>query len=106
MDRENKSGAVWLGPGEFTSPDDHEARTQARKQFLEAIREEAPDVLGTLSGEPWMLFRGMWNLALETMPEEQHPLLSLFHLRRSSAFHWYRFKNADPEKDPDGAKLG
>jgi hypothetical protein len=106
MSKETKSEAVRLGLGEFTSPEDGEAQTEARKQFLEAIREEAPEVLTTLAAEPQRLFQGMWDQSLASLlEEEQHPLLLVVRLRWSPAFHWHRFKNAHPGHDPDGAEF-
>jgi hypothetical protein len=106
MSKATKSEAVRLGLGEFTSPEDGEAQTEARKQFLEAIREEAPEVLTTLAAEPQRLFQGMWDQSLASLPEEErHPLLLVVRLRWSPAFHWHRFKNAYPGHDPDGAEF-
>jgi hypothetical protein len=98
------TGAVWLGLGEYTHPDDSEALDEARNRFLTAIREEAPEVLTTLASEPLTLFRTLWERWLATVPED-HRAIPHLYLLRSGAFRWYRFKNADPGHDPDGAEL-
>jgi hypothetical protein len=103
-----KSEAVWLGPGEFTHPDKVEARERARTRFLQAIQEEAPDVLAELANEPLALFRPLWRLSVDALSEEQREE-ALFRFISDDTFTWDRFKYPDSDYDPvaaDAAALG
>jgi hypothetical protein len=96
-----KGGAVWLGPGEFTHHEDRfETQREARRLFLEAICDEAPNVLARLASEPLTLFRPLWELALDSLSEEQARAWYL-HID----WNWNRFKYADLSRDPAAAEL-
>ncbi len=105
MNDSTRTSAVWLGLGEYSHPDaDFGIQREARRLFLTAIKDEAPQVLAELAQEPLSLFRPLYTQAVTAMTDEQR-LTAHTHLEWSGVLSWDRCKDADPAQDPDAAEF-
>jgi hypothetical protein len=99
------SGAVWLGPGEFTHEEDRfVTQREARRLFLAAIQEEASCVLAELADEPLALFRPLLERAVDALTEDQRRASHL-HVWWSGVLSWNHFTYADPTREPAATEL-
>jgi hypothetical protein len=100
-----KTGAVWLGSGDFTHSDDRfEVEREARRLFLAAIQEEASCVLAELADEPLALFRPLLERAVDALTEDQRRASHL-HVWWSGVLSWNHFTYADPTREPAATEL-
>ncbi len=98
-----KGESVWLGLGEFTNPVDHDETCQeARRLFLAALQELAPQVLIDLASEPLTLYRPLWELSVAALSEKQRREWQ-FHFKWSGVLSWTRLKNVEESTNPEAA---